>query len=150
MPKATSTTTTAAPTATPALPSTSRRRLLAGSGIGAILAGIGAPAAAATPTVPHPDADLIATCAEHVVNREAYNASGGELDLDDDPLWLAYARSRDAISDARPQTMEGLRAKAMAAKAEAIEPDGRELIGGGPHEYWAWDIVNDLASGRIA
>ncbi len=131
-------------------PTTSRRRLLAGSGVGAILAGIGVPAAAA-PATAHPDADLIRICAEHIANWEAYNAGpdcGG--DCEDDPLWLAYERTRNAISNATPRTLDGLKAKAFVAKTEAIQPNGREYTDSGPQAVWAWDLVNDLVSGRVA
>ena len=59
-------------------------------------------------------------------------------------LWQAYARSRDAIRDAEPQTMDGLVAKARAAKAEARIGNGFDKPEGTPAEYWAWDLVNDL------
>ncbi len=131
-------------------PTTSRRGLLAGSGVGAILAGIGLPAAAVAPATAHPDAALIRICAEHIANWRAYNARpdcGG--DCEEDPLWLAYERTRNAISDATPTTLDGLKAKAFVAKTEAMQPGGREEPDGGPQAAWAWDLVNDLVSGRV-
>jgi hypothetical protein len=94
------------------------------------------------------DADLTRICAEHVVNIDAYNRSGGNgPDLAVDPLWLAYERTRNAIRDAKPRTLEGMLAKARAAKAEARQLDGTEDPNGTPAEGWAWDLVNDLLAG---
>jgi hypothetical protein len=50
----------------------------------------------------------------------------------------------DAISNAQPRTLEGLQAKACAAKAEARTPDGREHPDGSIAARWSWDLVNDL------
>ncbi len=98
-------------------------------------------------TTPHPDAALIAACAEHAANLAAYNRDGGKLNLDDDPLWAAYERTRDAISDAVQHTLDGMLAKAWAAKAEATHPDGTENPENCPAATWAWDLVNDLLRG---
>jgi hypothetical protein len=86
------------------------------------------PASAAPAAVgPSPDTELIALCAAHPALIAAFNefGSGGE----NDPLWCAYAVSRDAIDAAKPQTLAGMRAKALAAKAEARSPDGSEEPG---------------------
>ncbi len=91
-----------------------------------------------------PDAALIALCTSHVRNLDAYNSHGGRLEPEDDPLWLAYSATRDAISEARPQTMRGMLAKAQAAKFEARIPEGGENPSGTPAEGWAWDLVQDL------
>ena len=92
-----------------------RRNLLAGvaGAVALPLAKVAAQPAAGV------DADLIRLCAEHVVNIETSNRDGGLLDLDQDPLWITYERTRDAISAATPRTLEGMLAKARAAKAEA-------------------------------
>lgn len=83
----------------------------------------------------HPDADLIAVCAGHAARIKAYNQGDGDLAaLDDDPLWAAYEASRNFIGNAKPCALEGVLAKARAAKAEA----------GSMGEVWAWDIVDDL------
>jgi hypothetical protein len=50
----------------------------------------------------------------------------------------------DAISNAQPSTLEGLQAKACAAKAEARTPDGSEHPDGSIAAHWSWDLVNDL------
>jgi hypothetical protein len=98
------------------------------------LRGAGSPATA--------DADLIRTCAEHAGQIAAVNERGsGE---DDCPLWLAYARSRDAIRAAVPTTVAGMVAKARAAKAEAACKDGTERYENCPAADMAWDLVNDL------
>lgn len=91
-----------------------------------------------------PDARLIAACAEHAVNRDAFNRDDGTLDPGDGPLWAAYDRTRTAISEAEPQTLEGVLAKARIAKAEALNPDGSESIEGSVAAQWSWDVVNDL------
>ncbi len=49
-------------------------------------------------------------------------------------LWAAYEASRNFIGNAKPCALEGVLAKARAAKAEA----------GSMGEVWAWDIVDDL------
>ncbi len=98
----------------------------------------------------HPDAGLVAVCAEHAINHAAYNRDGGRRELDDDPLWAAYARTRDAITDAVPHTLAGMLAKARAAKAEATHPDGTENPDNCPAARWAWDLVNDLLAGRAS
>lgn len=90
----------------------------------------------------HPDGALISACAEHVANVEAYHGDDGEVACD--PLWLAYAQTRDTITDAKPQTMAGVLAKARAAKAEAMTLAGREDPQNGPAAGWAWDLVGDL------
>ena len=125
-----------------------RRNLLAGvtSAVALPLARVAAQPAAGV------DADLIRLCAEHAVNIETYNRDGGllNLDLDQDPLWIAYERTRDAISAAKPRSLEGMLAKARAAKAEAasVYAEGREDPAGTPAEAWAWDLLNDLLAGR--
>jgi hypothetical protein len=120
----------------------SRRDAFTGFSAAAILAGmtvpvIAEPAAGA-------DADLIRLCAEHAANMDAYNRDCSDLEPEDNALWAAYERTRDAISKAVPQTVEGMMAKARAAKAEAREPTGGENPQGCPAADWAWDLVNDL------
>lgn len=121
---------------------TLNRRGLASAGAALLaLAGGGAVAKAA---MPNPDAALIQACAEHIVNLNTYNRDGGYLECEDDPLWAAYVRTRDAVACAEPQTLEGMTAKAHAAKAEAQCPGGVECPGNGPAARWAWHLVNDL------
>ena len=88
-----------------------------------------------------PDAALIALCNRHPALIAAFNTCNGS---DIDPAWTAYAASRNAIHDARPVTLEGLRAKALAAKAEARSPDGSEEYRSSSAGSWSWDLVNDL------
>lgn len=93
----------------------------------------------------HPDVDLIAVCAGHAAKIQAYNQGDGDFAaLDEDPLWTAYEASRDFISNAKPRTLEGVLAKARAAKAEAVGLDGSDHPGGSMGEIWAWDLVGDL------
>ncbi len=123
-----------------------RRSLLAGAAGLTVAPGAAAGAAMAEP---HPDADLIRICAEHIVNLETYNRDGGMGQIGaPDPLWDAYERTRDAIGTAKPHTLEGMLAKARAAKVEARRPDGAEDPDCSPAEVWAWDLVNDLLAGR--
>ena len=145
MSKASPTSITPAPVTAPPLPS--RRRLLAGSGLAAGLAALALPAAAAPMFITgHPDAELIRLCAEHVANLEAYNRDGGTLPMDQpDPLWDAYARTRDAIDGIKPRTRAGMMAKARAARAEAAHDD--DALAAMPGERWAWDLLNDLLAG---
>lgn len=96
---------------------------------------------------PHPDAELLRICAQHIVNLRAFNASTVDAEEDDDPLWTAYTRTRDAIGGAKPCTLDGMLAKARAAKAEARSPAGIDDPEGTPGEQWAWDLVNDLLAG---
>jgi len=112
------------------------RRTLAGL-LGAALA---SPAALAGTS--HPDAEIIALCAQHNRNREAWSAHGD--DDDDCPFWAEYERTRDAIAEAKPRTIEGMVAKARAAVEESLNPDGTEAPAGCPAADWAWDLVHDL------
>ena len=98
----------------------------------------------------HPDAELIRACAEHAVNIQAVNAgtSDDNLVIDDDPFWLAYQQTRNFISAAKPKALAGMLAKARAAKAEALCPDGSEKPENTPGQRWAWDLVGDLLAGK--
>jgi len=112
----------------------------------------GAPlvAIAAAPAAPHPDADLIRMCAEHIANHRAFNSvtSNGsdDMDDDDDPLWVAYETTHDAITTVRPQTIEGMVALARVAMAEggpgATGMD--ERLFHSVEEKLAWGLVEDL------
>jgi hypothetical protein len=97
----------------------SRRATLRYGGLAA-LAGLVTPAIAEA----NPDADLIHLCDAHAALMDAVN--NDPRDGDEDPNWPPYERSLRAISTAKPTTMEGVRAKALAAKAEARRPDGTE------------------------
>jgi hypothetical protein len=79
-----------------------------------------------------------------IIDRLSVLARPAPRDSDDDPNWPPYERSREAITAARAKTLDGLLAKARAAKAEARQPGGREEPAGTPAEDWAWDLVNDL------
>jgi hypothetical protein len=120
--------------------SLSRRLLFSSATAAAVVASV--PVAIAAD---HPDAALIRICDAHGALMDLVN-SGVDGDDDDGPTWQAYDRSRDAITAFRPETIEGMLAKARAAKAEARRADGSEMEDGGgtPAEGWAWDLVNDL------
>jgi hypothetical protein len=126
-----------------------RRALLALSGV-AIAAGGIVGATVATPALAdeHPDAELIALCAQHIVNMNAYNADRTpEQDVDEnEALWAAYSETRDAISDAKPQTIAGMVAIAQAAMAEAgpDNQDADDRCFHGMDEHWSWNLVGDL------
>ena len=117
-----------------------RRALLGGAGAAAVLPFTGAPAGAAADL----DADLIDLCAQHIANYHAFNTSYSDLESGDDPLWLAYMQTREAISVAKAQTVEGLIAKACVTKIEARRLDGSEDHDRELCADWAWGIVNDL------
>ncbi|MBE9604274.1 hypothetical protein IAI18_05315 [Acetobacteraceae bacterium H6797] len=91
-----------------------------------------------------PDADIIMLCAEHAAVRERYNTEGGHIDCQDDPLWHEYERTLDAVSAARPRTLEGVLAKARAAKSEVTVFEGVELWDNTVAGRWAIDVVHDL------
>ena len=97
------------------------------------------PAATVVTQPTNPDADLIRICAEHRKNLLAFNADG--LDDDESPFWAPYVRAIDAIDEAKPRTLAGLRAKALAARLEAGAAAHWQETKGGD---WAWDLVQDL------
>jgi hypothetical protein len=145
MSKAIATTTTAAPITTSALPSTSRRRLLAGSGVGAILAGIGLPAVAATPAVAHPDAILIAACNEYLrIEREfsAYYDSLHGVDMEaGDPAFAILdpiPALVEQIVAIRATTADGHLARARCMAFTYL-----------PHHRACQDDPNQAAEGRF-
>jgi hypothetical protein len=93
------------------------------------------------------DAELIRAVGAIDAARDAYNQDHGDGGTDNNPLWQAYEKLRDIISEASPQTVEGLFAKARAAKSEArvlVNGTYYEQPSNTPAETWAWDLVNDL------
>ena len=90
-----------------------------------------------------PDAVLIDLCEAHPALIEALNSDDRDCD-DSNPHWLAYEASRDAIGEAKPQTLAGLRAKALVAKLEARNPDGSETPESTMGGTWAWDLLHDI------
>ena len=91
---------------------------------------------------PNPDAELIRLCERHIANRQAYARSNPDLEPEDNPLWLPYCATKDAIDVARPVTLAGLMAKARAAEFEAQYPRGE--LWEGSAGRWAVDVVKDL------
>lgn len=91
----------------------------------------------------HPDAELIAACAEHARCHRVINADVSDRDCEDHPLWALYLRCESVIDNAQPRTMTGLAAKARAALLEASMPDGHESWDDGA-QGWAADLVRDL------
>ena len=130
-------------------PRTSRRSMFSGAAL-AVFSTVADAAQLAhhherqpTASASHPDAELIALCEQHSVNRDALNNGPGTMN-EDEPEWLAYRASLEAISGAKPQTMAGLVAKAHAAKGEARNPDGTESFDLYPVCDWTWDLADDL------
>jgi len=92
-----------------------------------------------------PDEEVIRLCDEHIANWRACSSYEGDLEPGDNLLWLAYLRTLDAVTAAVPKTLDGIVAKARAAKAEAWRPEERsEDPSVGMTPRWAWDIVNAL------
>ena len=95
------------------------------------------------------DAELIAVCDTHRAKIDAYNGSPG-MTLDEaekHPLWLAYSASRDFINQAKPKTIDGIRAMARAAKAEVQGLEDDDSVAGTPAEFWSVEIIIALVDG---
>ncbi|MBL6082592.1 hypothetical protein JMJ56_32010 [Belnapia sp. T18] len=116
------------------------RRIMLGA---ALLTAAAGGTALASPVPVHPDAALIALCQAHPALVDALNSDDRDCD-DSNPHWVAYEASGKAISAARPQTLAGMRAKALAAKAEALMPDGSESYDGTTAGVWASDLLHDV------
>ena len=159
MSKAISTTTTEALP----LPSTSRRRLLAGPGLTAIAAVFALPSLAA-PISPatspnHPDAALLAMCATFAGLTASIRRMNAAETCDWDDLTATNIEWHDTLedlSDMRPVTLAGAQAKAQAVVA-AFELDVPSGISSTveddsePHEWAAWRLLHDvLALGGAA
>ncbi len=127
----------------------SRRAALGAASALAVIGGASAAEAAATtphiPTPPYPDAALIAACAEHIVNYDAYGASDEMDDESQNPAWQEYHRTMLMIKASRAHTMEGILAKARVTKHIAQGapgwPESAQNCGAG---VWAFDLMNDL------
>lgn len=117
-----------------------RRGFLAGAALAVPSCAVAAPAMASD----GPDAELIRLCEEHIRRHAAYNEHGGYLECEDDPLWHAYEATWRAVSDAEPQTLLGMVAKARAAKVEAQQPGDAELWHNTTAGTWAAHLVDDL------
>ena len=142
---------------------TSRRRLLAGTGMAAIAAALALPVVV-SPVIPttspdHPDAALLATCAtfaELTASIHRINA-GTACDWDElTTINLEWHDTLEDLSDMRPTTPAGIQAKARAAIA-AFELDVPSGIGSTveehaqPHEYAAWRLFHDVVQmGAVA
>ncbi len=119
----------------------SRRHLLTGLAAGVATTGVGATEAASS--TPHPDADIIRLCAEHIANFRAFNTSTHDDESPEyESQWEAYCRTREAIDAVRPATtVEGILAKFRAAQNKARQPDGTE--------DWEYDIVANWTGGIV-
>jgi hypothetical protein len=99
-----------------------RRRLLAGA---ASLPAVAVAAHAAVPP-PHPDAELVRRCEYYLLAMEVFEASSGDMELEEDPLWLALDEARIRMGEIEPSTMAGVVALAAVAERLARQPDGGE------------------------
>ena len=135
---------------------TSRRRLLAGSGLATIAGAIGLPATVppATPaTSPdQPDTVLLATCATFAQLTTSIHRMNAAAVCDWDELTAVNIEWHDTLedlSDMRPVTLAGIRAKARAVIA-AFQLDVASGLGSTvedhaePHDYAAWRLLHDV------
>ncbi|WBV44024.1 hypothetical protein [Pseudoroseomonas cervicalis] len=86
----------------------------------------------------HPDAALIAACIEHVTNLLDHIVDGDDLDT------ASYRRTRDLITAARAQSLNGLIARATAAMIEGANSFYRQGDPGSLALLWSWRLVDDL------
>ena len=156
MSKATQIPITAAAPPTPALPPSSRRGLLAGTGMAVIAAALALPAAV-PPVIPitspdHPDAVLLATCATFANISATIHRMNAAAPCDWDDLTETNADWHDTLedlSDMRPVTLAGAQAKAQAVVA-AFQLDVASGLGSTvedhaePHDYAAWRLLHDV------
>ena len=91
-----------------------------------------------------PDGWLIQLCEQHAINHQAYCRDNSDLEPEDDPSWLTYISTSNAIDAARPQTLAGVVAKARCALIEAKQPSGRYGWDGSTGGRWAGDLMGDL------
>ena len=166
MSKAPSTTTTADPATTPGLPPTSRRRLLAGSGLATIAAVFALPVAVppvcAAPFAPamspdRRDAELLAACqAFEAAETALYALPDRAPDAAHDAALDHYHEAYGAVSPLQPHTLIGLKAKARVVMSglqmqepisvgDTVEDSAEWQVLG------AWHLLKDvLALGAVA
>jgi hypothetical protein len=166
MSKASNTLTTATAVSTPGLPSTSRRRLLAGSGLATIAAVFALPVAVppvcAAPFAPamspdRRDAALIAACATFFEAEKAMYALPDKSPDEEHTAALdRYHEAYGAVEDIRPSSLVGLKAKTrvMMSGFEMMTASG---IGSTVEdsaewqELGVWKLMHDvLAMGSTA
>ncbi len=159
MSKASQATTTAVPANAPGLSPTSRRRLLAGSGLGAALATIGLPATAAfvhgsgpagASLASHPDAALLAACTAFMGTRDAlYAVPDCAPDSEHDAALDRYHRAYGAVEHIQPQSLIGLKAKVRVVM-DGFEMGAAPIIGSAVedslewHELGVWRLMHDV------
>lgn len=121
----------------------SRRALLkiAATAAAAVPMGAAKPAGARDTAA---DAELIALCGEYAAAVDAYNADGGDLELEDDPLWEAIERSGQRLDGLVATTMAGVLAKARVAERLAHQPDGRVDYCSSYTGDWPEQVICDL------
>lgn len=104
--------------------------------------------AAASP--PHPDAELIRLCDAYLSAVAAYNASGGELEYEEDPLWLAIDHIREQLNEMAPETIDGVLAEARVAAWLAVQLDGSEDFSDSFTGDWPERVVRHLLRLNVA
>ena len=117
----------------------------------ALLAGTGAVSAAAAGAAAHapgaagagPDAELIVLCGEYAAAVAAYNADGGLLELEDDPLWQAIVALRRRLDGLAACTLAGVVAKARVAQALAQQPEREDYCSSFTGD-WPEQVTRDL------
>ncbi|EHM01399.1 hypothetical protein HMPREF9946_02138 [Acetobacteraceae bacterium AT-5844] len=92
----------------------------------------------------HPDAHVIAACANWSATKAAYLASEEGNTREDGPLWQAFEAACAEVSDATPLTIDGMAAKARVALADATMPDGSFMPSGTIGTDWAWQLARDI------
>jgi hypothetical protein len=123
----------------------SRRKALkfaaaAAAGTTALLA----PAAASAAPAAGADAELIEMCADYIEAIDAYNADGGHLELDDDPLWHTVEAIEERLDGRAAGTLAGVVAKARVAACLARLPGGVEDFSDSIIGDWPEQVVRDL------
>ena len=96
----------------------SRRAVLMGA------ATLPATAALAAAPLAHPDGDLVALCDAYIKAVRAYNAEGGSVEYEEDPLWHAMDEVMQRIHALEATTMAEVVAMARVATFLAQQPDG--------------------------
>ncbi|MBO1081841.1 hypothetical protein [Roseomonas haemaphysalidis] len=91
-----------------------------------------------------PDAELIQLCAAYTKAIDKYNADGGHLDCEVDPLWHAVELLEAQLAGLAATTSAGLIAKASVARRLARKPDGSENYCTSMTGDWPEQVILDL------
>lgn len=135
---------------------TSRRSLLSVAPPAVLALSVAAVAAVAAPVAQNPDAELIALCTAYVVQAREFCAVGQhtwEMPMSN-PEWIrchdlacAMVPGMDAlevqITDTPARTIEGLRAKANAARYQLSGDADRDTGPMDPENALAWSLIQE-------